>query len=148
HRARVRVEAAPETSWTLVGDRFYWDQILFNPIENALKQNAEPGLEIVVRFALVEGPYRITVTHDGIGIPAADIPLVFKRFYRVQKHHAQSQVKGTGLGLSIVKRAVEAHHGRIEVESRPGVETVFTITVPQSTARMSDSPVGRDEAEG
>ncbi len=148
HHARVRVEASSETSWILVGDRFYWDQIFFNLIENALKQNAEPGLKIVVRFALVDGRYLITVSDDGIGIPAADIPLVFKRFYRVQKHHAQNQVKGTGLGLSIVKRAVEAHHGRIEVESLPGVKTVFTITVPQSDVRVPDSPVERGGTEG
>ncbi len=145
--ARVSLDADPEGDWTLVGDRFYWDQIFFNLIENALKQNPDPGLKIVVRFALEDGRYLLSVTDDGIGIPAADLPLIFKRFYRVQKHHAQTQVKGTGLGLSIVKRAVEAHHGRIEVESRPGIRTVFTITMPQSAVRVTDNALGRDGAE-
>lgn len=146
--ARVLLEADPDHDWTLAGDRFYWDQIFFNLIENALKQNPEPGLKIVVRFAFEDGRYLLSVADDGIGIPAADLPLVFKRFYRVQKHHAQTQVKGTGLGLSIVKRAVEAHHGRIEVESRPGIRTVFTITVPQTALRLADNALGREGAEG
>ncbi len=145
-RARVTVEADPARDWTLVGDRFYWDQIFFNLVENALKQNPEPGLKIAVAFAEANGRCVVTVTDDGIGIPAADLPLVFKRFYRVQKHHSQHRAKGTGLGLSIVKRAVEAHHGRIEVASRPGVETVFTITVPRSATPVPDTPVGFDEA--
>ncbi len=53
-------------------------------------------------------------------------------FFRGAQHHSQ-EIKGTGLGLSIVKRAVEAHGGNISVESTPGVETVFTITVPTFT---------------
>jgi two-component system phosphate regulon sensor histidine kinase PhoR len=146
--ARVSVKADEDRVWTLVGDRFYWDQIFFNLIENALKQNPDPGLKITVRFEERDGRYLVTVTDDGIGIPAVDIPLIFKRFYRVQKHHAQNKVKGTGLGLSIVKRAVEAHHGRIEVESRPGIRTVFTISVPVSHVRLSDSAAGpRDLGE-
>jgi len=147
NHARVSVVADPAKDWTLVGDRFYWDQIFFNLIENALKENPEPGLRITIQFTSEEGRLVIAVIDDGIGIPAADIPLVFKRFYRVQKHHAQTQVKGTGLGLSIVKRAVEAHHGKIEVESRPGIKTVFTITVPQSTVRVPDPSIGRDSGE-
>ncbi|MCB1204066.1 MAG: hypothetical protein KDN18_07390 [Verrucomicrobiae bacterium] len=147
NHARVSVEADPSVDWTLAGDRFYWDQIFFNLIENALKQNPEPGLKIKVRFTSAEGRLLISITDDGIGIPAADIPLIFKRFYRVQKHHAQTQVKGTGLGLSIVKRAVEAHHGRIEVESKPGVRTVFTITVPQSFIRQPGSPAEKNNGE-
>lgn len=142
-RARVAIRADPSLDWTLVGDRFYWDQIFFNLIENALKQNAEPGLKIVLGFARENGRLTLTVSDDGIGIPAADLPQVFKRFYRVQKHHAQTQVKGTGLGLSIVKRAVEAHRGRIEVESFPGVRTVFTISVPLSHAGAKDPSLKR-----
>jgi len=142
--ARVSVQANPAQDWSFVGDRFYWDQIFFNLIENALKQNGEPGLRVTIAFTLEEGRYLVRVIDDGIGIPAADLPLIFKRFYRVEKHHAQNQVKGTGLGLSIVKRAVEAHHGRIEVESQPGVRTTFTITVPQSFVRTPDAPIARD----
>lgn len=146
NHARIIVTADPEADWSLVGDRFYWDQIFFNLIENALKQNPDPGLRIDIVFTHEEGRIVIQIHDDGIGIPAADLPLVFKRFYRVQKHHAQTQVKGTGLGLSIVKRAVEAHHGRIEVASRPGIRTTFTISVPQSQVRTGE-PVGSDNAE-
>lgn len=140
NQARVTVMADPESDWTLIGDRFYWDQIFFNLIENALKQNPKPGLNITITFRLENRRYLIMIADDGIGIPAADVALVFKRFYRVQKHHAQTQVKGTGLGLSIVKRAVEAHHGKIEVASRPGVSTVFTISVPQPALQASVTP--------
>lgn len=148
NHARVVVKTDSDEGWNLIGDRFYWDQIFFNLIENALKENAEPGLKITVSFHSEGGRYLVTIADDGIGIPAADLPLIFKRFYRVQKHHAQSQVKGTGLGLSIVKRAVEAHHGKIEVESQPGVKTAFTISVPLPPAsKTPDRPLGRESRD-
>jgi two-component system phosphate regulon sensor histidine kinase PhoR len=65
-----------------------------------------------------------------VGIPSADLPHIFRRFYRVEKHHSQQEIKGTGLGLSIVKRAIEAHHGTVGVTSIPGKETKFLITLP------------------
>jgi two-component system, OmpR family, phosphate regulon sensor histidine kinase PhoR len=135
HHAKITIKASADSSWVVCGDRFYWDQIFFNLIENALKQNPTPGLHITISFRSENGRHFIEIADDGIGIPAVDIPLVFKRFYRVQKHHARNQIKGTGLGLSIVKRAVEAHHGRIEVESQPGVRTAFTISIPQTRAK-------------
>lgn len=148
NHARVTVKTSSEEHWTLLGDRFYWDQIFFNLIENALKENPDPGLKITVTFRSKGGRYLVTVADDGIGIPTADLPLIFKRFYRVQKHHAQSRVKGTGLGLSIVKRAVEAHHGKIEVESQPGVKTTFTISVPlPPPTRKSDRPLGTESKD-
>lgn len=137
--ARVSVKSDPMNGdWTLVGDRFYWDQVFFNIIENALKQNPEPGLNIKIRFREENGRYFISISDDGIGIPSADVPLVFKRFYRVEKHHATVKTAGTGLGLSIVKRAVEAHNGSISLESEPGVKTEFLISVP-STRVLSGS---------
>ncbi len=130
--ARIHLELPLEA--TMIGDRFYWDQVFFNLVENALKQNLEPGLNVTVRLTSDQGRYRIEIIDDGVGIPAADLPHIFKRFYRVQKDHSQI-IKGTGLGLSIVKRAVEAHHGNIKVQSRPGKETAFIIEVPQPPAR-------------
>lgn len=138
--ARVSIKSDPTNGdWTLVGDRFYWDQIFFNLIENALKQNPEPGLNIKIRLKEEGRRYLISVSDDGIGIPSSDVPLVFKRFYRVEKHHAQDKASGTGLGLSIVKRAIEAHHGSVTLSSEPGVKTEFVISVPATRV----APAGR-----
>lgn len=116
---------------TLFGDQFYWTQILFNLVENALKQNMEPGLDVTVGARIEASRVRVWVSDNGIGIPAAHLPYIFKRFYRVELP-SQQEIKGTGLGLSIVKRAVEAHQGSLDVASTPGRETRFTIILPLS----------------
>lgn len=120
----------PEVDLSLAGDRFYWTQVLFNLVENALKQNPRRGLTVTIGCSRDETKTRIWVSDDGVGIPSADLPHIFRRFYRVEKHHSQEEIKGTGLGLSIVKRAIEAHGGTIDVTSIPGQETKFMIEVP------------------
>jgi two-component system, OmpR family, phosphate regulon sensor histidine kinase PhoR len=121
----------PDPSPTIHGDRFYWTQVFFNLVENALKQNPTGPLRVEIGCeTTAKGSLRLWVADDGIGIPANDLPFVFHRFFRVQKHHSQGAVKGTGLGLSIVKRAVEAHRGTIRATSTPGQETRFEITLP------------------
>ncbi len=115
----------------LAGDRFYWTQVLFNLVENALKQN--PKISLRIEIGWEQGPdedLKIWVSDNGVGIPSSDLPFVFRRFYRVEKHHSQLDIKGTGLGLSIVKRAIEAHGGDIQVASTPGQETKFEIVLP------------------
>lgn len=119
----------PADGGTMRGDRFYWDQVFTNLIENALKENPNPGLVIVITGKWHAGHLLFTFSDNGIGIAAHDLPFVFKRFYRGHKHHSP-QIKGTGLGLSIVRRAVEAHGGTIDLTSTPGVETTFTIRIP------------------
>ena len=126
-QAALHMNIPPD--WELYGDPFYWTQVLFNLVENALKQNTEPGLSVTVAAARTPEACVITVTDTGVGIPAESLPFLFNRFYRVETHHS-SEIKGTGLGLSIVKRAVEAHDGAITVSSTPHRETVFTITIP------------------
>lgn len=118
----------PAGGCVINGDRFYWDQILRNLVENALKENPRPGLKIRISAAReAEGrQWRIVVSDNGVGIANADLPFVFRRFYRGRRDHAQV-VPGTGLGLSIVKRAVEAHGGTITLRSVPGVLTEFVI---------------------
>lgn len=115
----------------IYGDRFYWTQVLFNLVENALKQNPHKDLKVQVGSEATPDIMRIWVSDNGIGIPSSDLPHIFRRFYRVEKHHSQLEIKGTGLGLSIVKRAIEAHSGTINVTSVPGRETKFLMTIPR-----------------
>jgi two-component system phosphate regulon sensor histidine kinase PhoR len=122
----------PDEKLIVQGDRFYWTQVLFNLVENALKQNPHPGLRVEIGCEPAGEHHRIWVADNGIGIPSADLPHIFRRFYRVEKHHSQQEIKGTGLGLSIVKRAVEAHGGTITVTSVPGRETRFLMTLPKN----------------
>ena len=135
--AVVDIDVIPD-DLSMRGDRFYWTQILFNLVENALKQNPDSPLEVIVRAEQGDGGVQISVCDNGVGIPADDLPYIFKRFYRVEKHHSQSDIKGTGLGLSIVRRAVEAHGGEINATSVPGLETCFHITIPD---KQSDTAV-------
>jgi two-component system phosphate regulon sensor histidine kinase PhoR len=125
------VVTAPDSELVMHGDRFYWTQVLFNLVENALKQNPRSGLRIEIGCKAVGEDVEIWVTDNGVGIPSADLPHIFRRFFRVEKHHSQQEIKGTGLGLSIVKRAIEAHGGTIGVTSVPGSETKFRIIVPR-----------------
>lgn len=130
-QAKVTVEIAEDAD-QIAGDRFYWDQIFFNLVENALKENAE-GVVIRVCGLRYGQQVILQVKDNGVGIPREDLPFVFKRFYRVAKHHSQ-QIKGTGLGLSIVRRAIESHGGTISVDSIPGIETSFNIELPDLEA--------------
>jgi len=125
---RIELDFPPDGG-PMRGDRFYWDQTFTNLIENALKENLNPGLVVSISGQWFADHCILRVSDNGIGIPAHDMPFVFKRFYRGHKHHSP-QIKGTGLGLSIVRRAVEAHGGSIELTSNPGVETTFTMRVP------------------
>ena len=123
----------PTEQTLLNGDRFYWTQVMFNLLENAIKQNQNRDLKLTFSISkLSDKRLQIVISDNGIGIPSSHLPFIFKRFYRVDKHHTQSDIKGTGLGLSIVKRAVEAHDGTIEATSQPGIKTSFTITVPSA----------------
>jgi two-component system phosphate regulon sensor histidine kinase PhoR len=126
----VMTVTMPDPALIMHGDRFYWTQVLFNLVENALKQNPHHGLHVEIGCDANGETQRIWVADNGVGIPSADLPHIFRRFFRVEKHHSQQEIKGTGLGLSIVKRAVEAHGGQISVNSVPGHQTKFTITLP------------------
>ncbi len=126
----------PADGGPMLGDRFYWDQVFTNLLENALKENPGPGLIIKAGGRWLADHCVISISDNGIGIPAHDLPFVFKRFFRGHKHHSP-EIKGTGLGLSIVRRSIEAHGGTIELTSTPGVETTFKIRVPLGTTAAS-----------
>lgn len=109
-------------------DRQNLSQVLDNLIDNAIKYTPEGG-EIRVSLKREANEAVLTVKDTGIGISDQYQERVFERFYRVDKVRSQS-LGGTGLGLSIVKNIVEKHGGSIELESRLGSGSTFTIRLP------------------
>jgi len=135
-KAHVEILLAPEAE-RMVGDRFYWEQIFFNLIENALKNNPPGALTVQIESRVdIDGSLVLSVADNGSGIPKSALPFIFKRFYRVENGDGP-EVPGTGLGLSIVRRAVEAHEGTISVRSEPGVRTIFTMRLPPTVLQGS-----------
>lgn len=119
-------EAAP-----LSTDGVRLAQVLTNLVDNGIRYNL-PGGRVVIRTTVDGGQVRIVVEDDGIGIPAAEIPLVFQRFYRVQRQEGARA--GAGLGLAIVKHLVRALGGAIDLASEEGRGTRVTLTFPAAPA--------------
>ena len=118
----------PETLWLRV-DRVRFRQIFVNLLANAIKFTPRGGhVELTVQP--LKQMVRFRVSDTGIGIPAADLPHVFDRFFRVSRDRGRRQ-GGSGLGLSIVRQAVEAHSGQIDVASVEGGGTSFTLHFPR-----------------
>lgn len=107
-------------------------QILINLVDNALKYTPADGLVCVKAIELNEY-VRFEISDTGCGMPKADLPRIFERFYRVDKARTR-KTGGTGLGLSIVKHIVEAHGGTISVQSTVGEGTTFTFILPKRQA--------------
>ncbi|QNB46787.1 HAMP domain-containing protein [Thermanaerosceptrum fracticalcis] len=103
-------------------------QVLINLIDNALRHTPGGG-QVLVTISTKANNVLIEVRDTGEGIPKDDLPMIWERFYKVDKSRTRV-TGGTGLGLAIVKRIVEAHGGCIEVQSKPGEGTVFTIIIP------------------
>jgi len=81
-----------------------------------------------------ESEQSITIQDTGLGIPEESIPHLFEKFYRVREH--EGKASGTGLGLTICKQIIQGHTGRIEVKSKMGVGTSFTIHLPRVSRMM------------
>ena len=102
--------------------------MLLNLLTNAVKFTPDGG-RVTLEVTAAPHEIRIVVTDTGIGIAAADLPHLFRRFFRTQSA-IEAEVPGTGLGLSLVKSIVEAHGGGISVGSHAGSGSTFVVTLP------------------
>jgi two-component system phosphate regulon sensor histidine kinase PhoR len=112
------------------GDETWLFHAIHNLVENAIKYTQEGGA-IRVEAHDGDGAIRIAVSDNGIGIEPEDIDRIFERFYRVD-HSRGSQTGGSGLGLAIAKDIVSIFDGDIQVESKKGSGSTFTLRIPQT----------------
>jgi PAS domain S-box-containing protein len=127
-RQRLDVELPPQLP-PVLGNELRLGQVIANLVGNAIKYTPEGGL-IRVRARNNNGQIVVSVQDTGYGIPPADQPYIFDKFYRVQSEETDG-ISGTGLGLAIVKSVIERHEGRVWVESEPGAGSTFTFVLPK-----------------
>jgi signal transduction histidine kinase len=124
----VRIEAPSEPLPPARMDASAISLVLTNLLDNAIKYSAGAP-EIRVQLGQAGEFVTLAVTDQGIGIPRAEQEKIFEKFYRVSTGLVHD-VKGSGLGLAIVKHIIEAHQGRVTVESEPGRGSIFTLYLP------------------
>ncbi|HEX2661380.1 MAG TPA: ATP-binding protein [Candidatus Acidoferrum sp.] len=139
-RLRVSVNLPPSVP-DIAADRRRLAEVLQNLLDNAIQYTPSGG-EIVVSASSDPEEVTFTVSDTGIGIPQVDQPRIFERFYRVDVARSR-EVGGTGLGLSIAKHLVEAHGGRIWVESEVRRGSRFHFTVPLFQPQQAASRTAR-----
>jgi heavy metal sensor kinase len=131
---RVSIEFSGEAV-EILGDRERLRELVTNLVTNAIRYNREGGSVNI--SARREGNHAVLEVADtGLGIPEADQPHVFERFYRVDKARCCEQ-GGSGLGLAIARWIAEAHGGSIGLKSREGVGTIFMVRLPCPPAAVS-----------
>lgn len=109
-------------------------QVVDNILNNAIKYSPDGG-QITVSIKTTDSQLIVSISDQGLGIPKKDLPLIFDRFYRVDKARSRAQ-GGTGLGLSIAKEIVKQHNGFIWAKSEYGKGSTFTIVLPYDKDAM------------
>jgi heavy metal sensor kinase len=124
----VTLQCEQADSALVEGDAEWLKRVVLNLLDNAIKFTPAGGrIVVAVSSASTEG--RLTVRDTGVGIDPSVAPHIFEPFFRADPARS-SNVEGAGLGLSLVKWVVDRHRGRIELESRPGQGSTFTVSLP------------------
>jgi len=124
---RLRVEMPKPLPLVMAdGEKIYW--VMFQLLDNAIKFTPEGG-EVTIQAAVKDRQLRVSVRDTGIGIPRDQLNQIFQPFHQVIQSES-TPVDGTGLGLALVKRIIEAHHSKVEVESELGRGSVFFFELP------------------
>jgi signal transduction histidine kinase len=132
---RIACPAVSEPAWI---DRDMWEKVVSNLISNALKFTLKGHVEVRVREE--SNQFALEVIDTGVGIPPAELPRIFDRFYRVSGVHGRSH-EGTGIGLALVRELVNLHGGQIEATSELGRGTTFCVTIPKGHAHLPTNAV-------
>jgi two-component system phosphate regulon sensor histidine kinase PhoR len=131
-----------EPNLKVEGDALKIRQALRNLIGNAIKYTGNEGT-ITLSMQQDAGMVYIRVKDTGYGIPAADLPQMFTRFYRV-RNNGHDDIEGNGLGLAIVKSIAEQHGGSVSVESEAGKGSCFTFSLPLLKSEILNVEVNQD----
>ncbi|HYD76111.1 ATP-binding protein [Ramlibacter sp.] len=138
---QIRCEPLPQPVYV---DRSLWEKIVFNLVSNAIKYTLAG--QVVVRLQPTPGGARLEVADTGVGIPEEALPHVFERFYRVEGSQGRS-IEGTGIGLALVAELVRLHGGTVQVRSRLGGGSTFTIDLPWGSEHLPANQVDHAAAE-
>jgi PAS domain S-box-containing protein len=114
-------------------DRDMWEKIVLNLVSNAFKFTLEG--EIEVRLTTDDGHVRLTVRDTGVGIPREELPRMFERFHRIDHTRGRTH-EGTGIGMALVHELVKLHGGAVNVDSKIGEGSIFTVSIPLGNAHL------------
>ena len=134
----VSIAMQVDPGLVLLADRSHLTSIFQNLLDNAIKYNKKNGSIKIKARLNADGDAEVSVHDTGIGIPAAELPLIFQQFHRTATAR-EHYIKGTGLGLYITKTMVDNNGGRIWAENAEGVGTVFHFILPSE--RETSSPL-------
>ncbi|MGM9569718.1 MAG: ATP-binding protein [Phascolarctobacterium sp.] len=136
-KVELKLENKAQGNCHILGIATLMEEIFFNLADNGIKYNHAGG-SVTIALSETENKYVVKVTDTGVGIPTAELPHVFERFYRVDRSRNKG-IEGTGLGLSIVKHGVLFHGGTVRVNSTVGQGTEFILKFPKMSACIQDS---------
>lgn len=127
-----------ETLPTILADRFQIRQLFLNLISNAIKFHKEGSLpKVEIKSQLTpDGFWKISIKDNGVAFDTKYISKILKPFERL---HGRTEYEGSGMGLAICDKIVERHGGLIDVESSPGNDTTFHISLPQEPNKNTPS---------
>jgi signal transduction histidine kinase len=141
-RKRIAITVKPvESELQMSGDRELLEYACYNLLTNAVKYSPQ-RTEVTVTARGEQGHIRIAVQDQGIGMDSKEVKQIFHKFYRTKKAEESGEA-GTGIGLSIVQQIVEQHGGQIDVTSKPGEGSCFTLVLPAFVPAPAPSPAER-----
>lgn len=118
----------PDSLLVVWADPVQIERVMANLIENGIRYS-DPGGEVRIILEQIDAIVKVSIIDNGRGIPAEQLPLIFERFYRVDKARTRGEA-GTGLGLSIAQEIIQRHNQEITVSSELGVGTTFSFELP------------------